>query len=118
MKREKIDLSAVKMYDWQKIARDFCGYQIMTTFGHDFDIADHFGPSAVRDTFRRAFKEWRGNYKFLTELVLVLNWKCALHHETSPELCELYAELYHTADAWALDNLTGAEKDYYLTTTD
>ena len=49
------------------------GYTVQTTFWEDFTIADRFGLSAIRDTYNRAFKEWNENYKFLTELVLVLN---------------------------------------------
>ena len=51
------------------------GYTVQTTFWEDFTIADLFGLSAIRDTYNRAFKEWNEDYKFLTELVLVLNHK-------------------------------------------
>ena len=44
------------------------GYELQTTFWNDFSIADRFGLSAVQDTFNRAFKEWKENYKYLTEL--------------------------------------------------
>ena len=53
------------------------GYKPMTTFWQDFSIADAFGVAAVEDTFKRAFNEWKGNYKYLTELVMVLNHKIA-----------------------------------------
>lgn len=52
-----------------------CGYKPITTFWNDFSVADAFGTSAVADTFKRAFEEWKGNYKYLTELVMVLNHK-------------------------------------------
>lgn len=51
------------------------GYELQTTFWNDFSIADRFGLSAIQDTFNRAFKEWKENYKYLTELVLVLNFR-------------------------------------------
>ena len=51
------------------------GYELQTTFWNDFSIADRFGLSAVQDTFNRAFEEWKEDYKYLTELVLVLNHK-------------------------------------------
>ena len=35
-------------------------------------IADKFGNEAVNDTFKRAFTEWKGNYAYLTEMVMVL----------------------------------------------
>lgn len=57
------------------------GYELQTTFWNDFSIADQFGLSAVQDTFNRAFEEWKENYKYLTELVLVLNHKIWQYHE-------------------------------------
>ena len=44
-----------------------------TTFYMDFTIADHFGIEAIKDTFNRAFEEWKTDYKYLTFLVLNLN---------------------------------------------
>ena len=62
------------------------GYELQTTFWNDFSIADRFGLSAIQDTFSRAFEEWKENYKYLTELVLVLNHKIWQHYETRPEI--------------------------------
>lgn len=45
------------------------GYEVRTTFWEDFSIADLFGLPSILDTFKRAFKEWKGNYVYLTELV-------------------------------------------------
>lgn len=60
------------------------GYKPITIFWEDFSIADHFGPSAIKDTFRRAFDEWKSDHKYLTELVMVLNWKIWQYYEESP----------------------------------
>ena len=49
------------------------GYKPMTTFYEEFSIADNFGASAVKDTYKRAFRNWKDDYKYLTELVMVLN---------------------------------------------
>ena len=57
------------------------GYELQTTFWEDFSIADRFGLAAVLDTFNRAFREWKGDYKFLTELTLVLNHKIWQYYE-------------------------------------
>lgn len=38
------------------------GYELQTTFWEDFSIADRFGLSAIQDTFKRAFEEWKNNY--------------------------------------------------------
>ena len=51
------------------------GYKPLTTFWSDFSTAEQFGIEAVKGTFKRAFEEWKGDYKFLTELVMVLNHK-------------------------------------------
>lgn len=94
------------------------GYELQTTFWSDFSIADSFGLPAVRDTFRRAFEEWKGNYKYLTELVLVLNHKIWQYHETRPEFASLYQSLWEQADQYAAENLKDDELGYFLDTTD
>lgn len=50
-------------------------YEFKTTFWDDFSVAEKFGGKAVEETFDRAFAEWKTDYIYLTELVLVLNWK-------------------------------------------
>ena len=94
------------------------GYELTTTFWQDFSIADCFEKNAVQDTFNRAFNEWKSNHVYLTELVIVLNWKIWQHYQTNPELAKLYNELWEKADAYALDNLKGTELDFFLTVTD
>lgn len=94
------------------------GYELQTTFWSDFSIADSFGLPAVRDTFRRAFEEWKGNYKYLTELVLVLNHKIWQYHETRPEFASLYQSLWEQVDRYAAENLKDDEMGYFLDTTD
>lgn len=94
-------------------------YEMKTTFWSDFNIADCFGESAVRDTFNRAFQEWKSNYVYLTELVMVLNWKLWEHHEHGDrKMAELYDELWGMADAYAVENLKGDELMYFYRTTD
>ena len=66
------------------------GYECFTTFFEDFTIAEKFGIDAVKDTYNRAFKEWKSNYKYLTELVMILNWKIWQHYEKNDELATLY----------------------------
>lgn len=51
------------------------GYDLITTFWEDFSIADKYGVAGVKDTYKRAFSEWEDDYKFFTELTLVLNHK-------------------------------------------
>lgn len=95
------------------------GYETKTTFWQDFSIADAFGPDAIQDTFDRAFKEWKSNAEYLTELVLVLNWKLWLHYENGREtLARLYDKLWKKADGYAVNNLKDKDLEYFLATTD
>ena len=98
--------------------QEMTGYEPKTTFWKDFSIADKFGADAVTDTFNRAFAEWKTNYVYLTEMVMVLNWKLWQWYERNMELSMLYDKLYKKADEYACDNLKDEELTYYYTTTD
>ena len=94
------------------------GYRLQTTFWSDFSIADRFGILAIQDTFNRAFGEWKENYKYLTELILVLNHKIWQYYKTRPEVGALYNSLWEQADQYAQDNLKDDELSYYYDVTD
>lgn len=94
------------------------GYEPRTTFWLDFSIADNFGTSAVKDTFKRAFSDWKSNHIYLTELVMVLNHKIWQHYERNEPLARVYNALWEQADQWALDNLKDEELEYYVRTLD
>lgn len=94
------------------------GYETKTTFWEDFSIADVFGVNAVRDTYNRAFKGWKDNHIYLTELVMVLNWKVFQHYENNKPLAEVYQELWQKADYYACNNLKGEEAEYFFKVTD
>lgn len=95
------------------------GYEEKTTFWVDFSIADRFGESAVRDTFNRAFEEWKSDYVYLTELVMILNWKCWQWYGLGNlSMSKLYEELYYKAHDYASTTLKDEELEYYYATTD
>ena len=95
------------------------GYKPITTFYTDFSIADGFGVAAIKDTYKRAMQNWKDNYKYLTELVMVLNWKLWRYWEGGNEkYAELYHDLWWKTDNYALDNLKDEELDYFIRTTD
>lgn len=94
------------------------GYETKTTFWQDFSIADRFGVAAIKDTYKRAFEGWKDNAEYLTELVMVLNWKTWSWHETNETIARIYNNLWETADLWARENLTGEDLDYFYGTTD
>lgn len=90
-----------------------------TTFFEDFTIADKFGKDAVLDTYKRAFKERKSDYKYLTELVIALNWKIWEHYDKwDEELAKIYNELWEWCDWYAMDYLKWAEFNYYISQTD
>ena len=89
------------------------------TFWMDFTIADAFGVKAIQDTYNRAFKEWKSDYKMLTALVVTLNHKIWEHYEADHnELAELYDQLWRTADEYAYTHLTDDALAYFLEVTD
>lgn len=100
--------------------------RVTTTFHQDFLIAEHFGIDAVKDTYNRAFAEWKTNYLYLTELVVVLNHRCWHHYEQyqkikskfHDELSRLYSDYYYQAREFALDNLKGEEFKHFWEVTD
>ena len=93
--------------------------QFTTTFWQDFSIADAFGVKAIKDTYKRAFEEWKSDYRYLTDLVMVVNHKCWQHYEKgNNELSQLYSDLYYEADAYACENLKSDELSYYFRVTD
>ena len=97
------------------------GYEMQTTFWQDFTIADAFGIDAIKDTFNRAFKEWKDNYIYLTELVIVLNFKIWQHYEhggQSDKKAILYNDLWGKADLYATENLKGSELEHFYKVTD
>lgn len=105
----------IKKFD----SEGFCGYTQITTFFEDFSIADNFGVKAIEDTYKRAFRHWKKDYKYLTELVMVLNWKIWQHHEEgNNEYARLYNDLWEKTDLYAQENLRGEELDYFYRTTD
>ena len=92
--------------------------RVETTFWSDFSIADIFGTDAIRDTFDRAFEEWKGDYRYLTELVMVLNHKIWQWYEKNETISRVYNELWGKADNYAIDNLEGDELRFFLNVTD
>lgn len=94
------------------------GYTMEATFPMDFTIADRFGEKAIRDTYKRAFNEWKGNYVYLTELVITLNLKIWEWYEKDIKIARVYDQLWGEADEYATMNLQGKELEFFYRTTD
>ena len=94
---------------------EMTGYKPHTTFYEDFSTADHFGSLAVRDAYLRAFNTWQNNIEYMTELVMVLNWKFLEHQSMNNyRLAEMYDELWKEADACVVDHFDGDDLQYYF----
>lgn len=106
---------SVKEFDSVK----FCGYKQFTTFYRDFGIAEYLGIRAIKDAYEKRFNAWKYDYKYLTELVLVLNWKITEHYDAHNDaLARVYDELWRKAEHYAVTNLKGKELDYYFNIVD
>ena len=93
--------------------------RVETTFNMDFAIADRFGVNAVKDTFNRAFKEWKNDAQYLTELVMVLNHRCWYWYDAGKmALSKVYSDLFYKAQVYAYDHLKGEELKFFLEVTD
>lgn len=106
----------MKLADWN--IEELTGYKPISTFYTDFSIADKFGIKAIKDTYNRCVKYWSDDYKYLTELVMVMSWK-SFEHQNNSKLCMLYSELYYELDSLAYIKLKDNEEQwsYYLRTT-
>lgn len=104
------------MLEW-KMA-EMIGYTPITTFWTDFSIADVFGVVGIQDTYDRAFEEWKDDYKYLTELVMVLNHKIWEWYQYDEERAELYDKLWRQTVNYAQKNLKDEELRYYYEVTD
>lgn len=106
----------IKLEDWR--IEEITGYKPITTFYMDFSIADKFGTNAIKETYNRTFQEWRFDYRYITELAMVLNWKIWRWYEKNEEYAKLYNKLWLQLDEWCIDNLKDKELEYYYKTTD
>lgn len=93
--------------------------RVSTTFNMDFSIADAFGINAIKDTYKRAFKGWKDDVRYVAELVIVLNLKCWEHfYKGNEEISKLYADYYHELNDYAYEHFKGDEIDFYFRVTD
>ena len=97
------------------------GYTPITTFWEDFSIAETFGREAILETAEKCFKEWKHDYKYLTELIMVINHKSWYWNSLRNNyLSDLYSNLYYKYDDKALNVLQNNKNalHYYLKTLD
>lgn len=90
-----------------------------TTFFMDFSIADRFGDDAIKDTFERAFNEWKGGLPLPYRSCNRFESKIWEWYEAGNEpRARIYNDMWIKAQNYADENLKGEELRYYLRTTD
>ena len=109
-------MAGLTLLDWN--IEELTGYRPKTTFYTDFSIADRYGISTIKDTYRRAFSSWKSDYIYLTELVMALNWKIWEWYKKNEAVARVYNELWEKARNYAENNLKGDELSYYYRTVD
>ena len=93
-------------------------FKFESSFWEEFSIAEDHGGDAVREHYDLVFPQWKGNLKYLTELVLVLNWKISTWFGVDDTIGLTYDELWRETDGYALNTLKGEDLHNYLSTLD
>lgn len=107
----------MKIKDWN--IEEMTGYKPKTSFYRDFSIADMFGIDAIKDTFKRAFNEWKDDTEYFTELAMALNWKMWEHDDNgNQKYIKLYYELWQQADDYVFKHWNEEQRSYYYRITD
>ena len=111
-----IDLEKVQL---QKLAleKEF-DFKFETTFWEEFSIADQYGSEGVVEHYNQVFEQWKDNLRYLSELVLVLNWKIYQWYQVDDDLGLTYDQLWKRTDGYAMETLKGDDLHYYLSTLD
>ncbi len=74
-------------------------YEIYTTFGMDFSIADAFGTTAIEDTYKISIDYALSDYRYFAEFVLVLNHKIWQWYQTNEKIARVYDKLWREANS-------------------
>lgn len=107
----------MKITTWN--IENLTGYKPKTTYFEDFSIADLFGIGAIKETYKNALETAKFmGYVYLTELVMVLNWKIWEHYENNNDYGILYDKLWRKASQYAEKHLKKDELSYYYATID
>lgn len=104
---------------WRNFMKEEHNFDVQTTFWEDFGIADRFGVAAVKDTYKRALEYAKLDYKYLTELSMVLNHRLWMHYDSgNHSLAKIYDEIWRNCHDYAHDHLKDEELMYYFRATD
>lgn len=116
--KEELIMKNFTIIDWN--IEEMTGYKPMTTFYRDFSIADKVGLFPIEDSFNYIMRDIKSmNYKYITELCMVLNWKIWEHYEKKDEpKARLYDKLWRKMCDYIYNNFNEEELIYYYRTTD
>ena len=88
---------------------------INNTFWLDFGIAEKWGAEAVRETYRRAFEQWKSDIRYMTALCITLNHKLWQLYGKDNELAKVYDDLWEKCDQYILDcENAGTDKEKFI----
>lgn len=94
---------------------DGTDYGEITSYASDFDNAEMFGATAIMDTYNEVFEEAKNDYRYLTELVMVLNYKSwKWFYKKDRTISKLYYDLFEEVSLYASCTLADDELEYYF----
>lgn len=103
--------------DWN--IEEMTGYKPITSFYRDFSIADKVGLYPIQESFDYIMRDIKHmDYKYITELCMVLNWKIWEHYEKDDSKARLYDKLWRQMCCWIEENFNDDELRYYYRVTD
>ena len=89
-----------------------------SNYWNDFTEVETKWSKAIEELCKQLFEENKSNVKYLTELVLVMNWKIREHYETDEDTARVYDKLWKELDEYCCENLKWEEARYYFKRTD
>lgn len=113
----RYDYMGRPLVDWN--IEEMCGYKPISTYYTDFGIAEWYGKDSIKDTYKRAIKNWGDDIKWATEIAMIMNWKWHEHSVSGNGVyADLYADLWEETDRYIKEHYKGDDLAYYYRTTD
>ncbi len=95
------------------------GYRIFTTFYEDFSIADAFGTKGILETYQRAKREWKHDYKYMSEMALIIGMKISEWSvKRNMDYVNAYCEVIEDLRGYIFRNFTYKQLDYFYGVVD
>lgn len=104
---------------WKELLKDsFNPYTPKTTFYFDLSIAEGFGESGIRDTYKDVINAWGKDIEYITEFSMCLNHKIWQLYETNEPIARVYDELWRKSVDYITSHFEGEDLTYYYEVTD